>query len=50
MKILHLDKNHPLLIEQLAGAGHQNDENYTISKSDTEKATGQAHEHNQLAI
>lgn len=37
MKILHLDKNHPLLIEQLTAAGHQNDENYTISKSDTEK-------------
>ncbi len=40
MKILHLDKNHPLLIEQLAAAGHKNDENYTISKSDTEKIIG----------
>lgn len=40
MKILHLDKNHPLLIEQLTAAGHQNDENYTISKSDTEKIIG----------
>ena len=40
MKILHLDKNHPLLLEQLNEAGHQNDENYTISKSDTEKIIG----------
>ncbi|RMB63383.1 hydroxyacid dehydrogenase [Dokdonia sinensis] len=40
MKILHLDRNHPLLIDQLADAGHQNDENYTISKSDTEKIIG----------
>lgn len=40
MKILHLDKNHPLLIKQLSDAGHQNDENYTISKSDTEKIIG----------
>lgn len=36
MRILHLDKNHPLLIEQLASAGHTNDENYTISKEATE--------------
>lgn len=28
MKILHLDKNHPLLIEQLTVAGFENDENY----------------------
>lgn len=36
MKILHLDKNHPLLIGQLAAAGHENTENYTISKEETE--------------
>ena len=37
MKILHLDKNHPLLINQLANAGFTNDEDYTSSKSDIEK-------------
>lgn len=37
MRILHLDQNHPLLIEQLANAGHENDENYTISKEATEQ-------------
>lgn len=36
MKILHLDKNHPLLIKQLAAAGHENEENYTISKSEAQ--------------
>ncbi len=40
MKILHLDKNHPLLVEQLRLAGHHNDENYTISKEATEKIIG----------
>lgn len=40
MRILHLDKNHPLLIEQLVATGCNNDENYTISKSDTEKIIG----------
>ena len=37
MRILHLDQNHPLLLEQLALVGHHNDENYTISKEATEK-------------
>lgn len=37
MKILHLDKNHPLLIEQLTQAGFVNDEDYTSSKNDIEK-------------
>ena len=37
MRILHLDQNHPLLIEQLASAGHENEENYTISKEATEQ-------------
>lgn len=32
MKILHLDKNHPLLIEQLQAAGFENDENYYAPK------------------
>lgn len=32
MKILHLDTNHPLLIEQLNALGFENDENYTSSK------------------
>ncbi|MDG2052887.1 MAG: 2-hydroxyacid dehydrogenase [Flavobacteriaceae bacterium] len=37
MKILHLDKNHPLLIKQLTDAGHKNEEDYTSSKSDIEQ-------------
>lgn len=37
MKILHLDKNHPLLIEQLTKAGYKNEEDYTSSKSDIEQ-------------
>lgn len=36
-RILHLDQNHPLLIEQLTAAGHDNVENYTISKEETEQ-------------
>ncbi|TVZ52494.1 2-hydroxyacid dehydrogenase [Dokdonia sp. Hel_I_53] len=40
MKILHLDKNHPLLVDQLTDAGHTNDENYKISKAETEKIIG----------
>jgi D-3-phosphoglycerate dehydrogenase len=32
MKILHLDTNHPLLIEQLNALGFSNDEDYTASK------------------
>ncbi|AWH73927.1 hydroxyacid dehydrogenase [Dokdonia sp. Dokd-P16] len=36
MKILHLDNNHPLLMEQLTAAGHENVENYTITKKETE--------------
>ncbi|WP_452599474.1 2-hydroxyacid dehydrogenase [Pontimicrobium sp. MEBiC01747] len=34
MKILHLDTNHPLLINQLNDLGYTNDENYTASKED----------------
>lgn len=36
MKILHLDKNHPLLQDQLAAAGFQNEEDYTSSKKEIE--------------
>ena len=37
MKILHLDKNNSLLIEQLTKAGYKNEEDYTSSKSDIEQ-------------
>lgn len=36
MKILHLDSNHPLLINQLNDLGFTNDEDYTSSKSEVE--------------
>ncbi|MCB0444153.1 MAG: hydroxyacid dehydrogenase, partial [Gelidibacter sp.] len=36
MKILHLDTNHPLLINQLNGLGFINDEDYTSSKESIE--------------
>ena len=34
MKILHLDTNHPILIEQLNNLGFTNDEDYTSSKDE----------------
>ncbi len=37
MHILHLDKNHPLLLEQLTKAGFSNTEEYTASKETVEK-------------
>lgn len=37
MKILHLDKNHPLLIEQLTVAGFENEENYYAPKDAIEQ-------------
>lgn len=37
MKILHLDTNHPLMIEQFAELGFQNDEDYTSTKEEIEK-------------
>jgi D-3-phosphoglycerate dehydrogenase len=37
MKILHLDSNHPLLIEQFSQLGFQNHEDYTASKKEIEK-------------
>jgi len=37
VKILHLDTNHPLLINQLSGLGYTNNQDYTSSKTDVEK-------------
>ncbi len=37
MKILHLDTNHPILIEQLDQLGYQNDEDYDAPKEDIEE-------------
>ena len=34
MKILHLDTNHPLLLNQLNDLGFINDEDYTSSKEE----------------
>ena len=36
MKILHIDSNHSLLIDQLNKLGFTNDEDYTSSKSEIE--------------
>ncbi len=36
MKILHLDSNHPLLIQQLSSLGFENHEDYTSSKPEIE--------------
>lgn len=36
MKVLHLDTNHPLLLEQLAALGFTNHEDYASSKTDIE--------------
>ena len=41
MKILHIDTNHPLLLEQLNEAGFQNEENYSDSKAEIEKIIDQ---------
>ncbi|MEM7484220.1 MAG: 2-hydroxyacid dehydrogenase [Bacteroidota bacterium] len=37
MRILHLDTNHPLLIEQFTALGFENDEDYKSSKQEVEK-------------
>lgn len=37
MKVLHLDTNHPLLLEQFAQLGFENHEDYTSSKEEVEK-------------
>jgi D-3-phosphoglycerate dehydrogenase len=41
MKVLHLDVNHPLIIEQFSALGFQNDEDYTSSKEQIEKKIDQ---------
>ena len=47
MRILHLDTNHKLLINQLADAGFQNDEDYSSSKSEVE---AKIHEYDGIII
>lgn len=37
MKILHLDKNHPILMKMLNTSGFQNEENYSASKEEIER-------------
>lgn len=37
MKVLHIDSNHPLLIEQLKSLGFQNDEDYSSAKTEIEQ-------------
>ncbi|MER3376155.1 MAG: 2-hydroxyacid dehydrogenase [Allomuricauda sp.] len=41
MKVLHLDTNHPLLLEQFAQLGFENHEDYTSSKEAIEKTIHQ---------
>lgn len=43
MKILHLDTNHPLLMEQLNALGLDNDEDYTSSKDIIESKINKYH-------
>ncbi len=38
MKILHLDTNHPLLLEKLEAAGFINEENYTSSEQEIKRS------------
>ncbi len=40
MKIIHIDTNHPLLIQQLSKAGFENDEAYTLSKEQIQDIIG----------
>lgn len=47
MHILHLDENHPLLIEQLTNAGFTNTVNYTASKSEVQT---QIHQYDGIVI
>lgn len=37
MKVLHIDINHPLLLQQFAELGFENEEDYTSSKEEVEK-------------
>lgn len=41
MIILHLDKNHPILIQELAKAGFENREDYSSSKKQIEEQLGE---------
>jgi D-3-phosphoglycerate dehydrogenase len=41
MKVLHLDSNHPLLLEGLAALGFENVANYTDTKDEVAKTIGQ---------
>lgn len=41
MKVLHVDINHPLLIEQFTTLGFHNDEDYTSSKTEIEEKIAQ---------
>ncbi|MDC8005979.1 2-hydroxyacid dehydrogenase [Aureisphaera galaxeae] len=43
MKILLLDQNHPLLLEELEKAGYKVTEDYTASKEEIEKIIGEYH-------
>lgn len=47
MKVLHLDSNHPLLIQQLADLGYTNHEDYTSSKDQIE---AKIHEYDGIVI
>ena len=47
MKILHLDSNHPLLINQLSDLGYVNHEDFTSSKEDIET---KIHDYNGIII
>ncbi len=47
MKVLHLDTNHPLLLEQLSALGCENTEEYKASKSEVEQII---HEYEGLII
>ena len=47
MKILHLDTNHPLLLNQLNDLGFTNHEDYTSTKEDVEK---KIHEYDGIVI
>lgn len=47
MKVLHLDINHPVIIEQFTELGFQNDEDYTASK---EEVANKIHEYDGIII
>lgn len=47
MRILHLDTNHPLLIDQLTALGFKNDEDYTATKQQIE---AKLHQYDGLVI